>query len=102
MKRCGPILLTLCALLLFSGCGSERETVELPQTLKITAELPTDYPGEVTAYSLAWYEMDEQTAVDALMHDDSPERVLDDTNSAIGPQYRGVYGDGVEVMNGGR
>lgn len=99
MKRYGSILLVLCALLIFSGCGSGKEDIELPQTLQITAELPTDYPSEVTAYNLTWYEMDEQTAVDAFMHDDSPERVLDDTNSGIGPQYRGVFGDGEEVMN---
>lgn len=98
-RRCGSILLTLCTLLLFSGCGSSKETVELPQTLQITAELPTDYPGEVTSYNLSWYETNEQTAVDALMHDDSPERVLDDSNSAIGPQYRGIFGGGEEVLN---
>lgn len=98
-RRCGSILLMLCTLLLFSGCGSDKETVELPQTLQITAELPEDYPGEVTAYNLSWYEADEQTVVDAFIHDNSPERVFDDSNSAIGPQYRGIFSDGEEVLN---
>ena len=83
-RRCGFILLVLCALPLFSGCGSGRETVELPQTLQITAELPEDYPQEVTAYSLSWYEADEDTAIGAFMHTEPQER----EEQATGPIFR--------------
>lgn len=83
-RRCGFILLVLCTLLLFSGCGSGKETVELPQTLQIMAELPEDYPQEVTAYNLSWYETDEDTAIGAFMHTEPQER----EEQATGPIFR--------------
>ena len=83
-RRCGFILLVLCTLLLFSGCGSGKETVELPQTLQIMAELPEDYPQEVTAYNLSWYKTDENTAIDTFMHTDPQER----EEQATGPIFR--------------
>lgn len=83
-RRCGFILLVLCTLLFFSGCGSGKETVELPQTLQIMAELPEDYPQEVTAYSLSWYEADEDTVIGAFMHTEPQER----EEQATGPIFR--------------
>lgn len=99
MKR-PLIILTLCAVcvLACSGCNSSKP-VEVPKTLKITAELPEEYPEEVTVYTLSWYDVNEQTAVDAFMLDSSPERIFDNTNSASGPQYRGATGGGEEVLN---
>lgn len=99
MKYGRPILLALCMILsvALTGCNSTLEPTELPQTLQITAELPQEYPEEVAAYHLTWYDIDEQAVVDAFMQEDSSERIFDNSNSAIGPQYRGVGGK--EVLN---
>lgn len=99
MKRRGSIVLALCTVLsgMISGCHSAPKPVELPQTLQISAELPQEYPKEAAAYQLTWYEADERAAVDAFMGEEPSERIFDDSNSAIGPQYRG--GGGRETLN---
>lgn len=88
MKRRVLLLLTLCAALsvMIAGCreGSAPGEIKLPETLKVAAKLPEEYPGQVTAYRLTWYEADERRAIDAFMHTEPQER----EEQATGPIFR--------------
>ena len=92
-------LLIVLLMLALPACRSGGEEKSFPKTLQITAELPEDCPDQVTAYNLTWYKPGEQAAVGAFMGEDSPERVFDDGNSAMGPQYRGEHAGSREILN---
>lgn len=81
------------SLLMVSGC-SPKETAsvsDLPNTLTITAELPSEYPETVTKYQVDWCNVNEQAAVGAFMRQEPTQR----EEWAQGPILR-AEGDGVE------
>ena len=81
------------SLLMVSGC-SPKETAsvsDLPNTLTITAELPSEYPETVTKYQVDWCNVNEQAAVGAFMRQEPTQR----EEWAQGPIMR-AEGDGVE------
>lgn len=81
------------SLLVVSGC-SPKETAsvsDLPNTLTITAELPSEYPETVTKYQVDWCNVNEQAAIDAFMRQEPTQR----EEWAQGPILR-AEGDGVE------
>lgn len=90
-------LLMLCAVLLAS-CreGSGQGDMELPKTLQVTAELPTEYPSEAATYDLSWYEADEQAAAGAFMRDPGSAERLE---YAMGAQLRIENGEVSEYLN---
>ena len=96
MKLRALLPLMLCALLLAS-CreGSALGEIELPETLKVTAQLPEGYPAEVTAYNLSWYEADERVAIDTFMHAEPQER----EEQATGPIFRTYTESFIEHLN---
>ena len=107
MKRRVLLLLTLCAALsvMIAGCreGSAPGEIKLPETLKVAAKLPEEYPGQVTAYRLTWYEADERRAVDAFMHTEPQER----EEQATGPIFRThtesfPWGHGLQLLHARR
>lgn len=81
------------SLLMVSGC-SPKETAsvsDLPNTLTITAELPSEYPETVTKYQVDWCNVNEQAAVGAFMRQEPTQREV----WAQGPTLR-AEADGVE------
>lgn len=81
------------SLLMVSGC-SPKETAsvsDLPNTLTITAELPSEYPETVTKYQVDWCNVNEQSAVTAFMRQEPTQREV----WAQGPTLR-AEADGVE------
>ncbi len=64
--------------LLLAGCGGgtpspEGETLALPDTLKLTAELPEEYPGQAKTYTANWLEVEEDRAVQTLFRGEGGE-----------------------------
>ena len=94
-KRYYSWFCVLCTVLLvFSGCSEERKSStpeEIPSTLTITAELPTEYPGTVAKYQVEWCNVNEQAAIDAFMRREPTQR----EEWAQGPTLR-AEADGVE------
>ena len=85
------------SLLMVSGC-SPKETAsvsDLPNTLTITAELPSEYPETVTKYQVDWCNVNEQAAVGAFMRQEPTQR----EEWAQGPTLR-AEADGVEETLG--
>lgn len=81
------------SLLMVSGC-SPKETAsvsDLPNTLTITAELPSEYPETATKYQADWCNVNEQSAVTAFMRQEPTQREV----WAQGPTLR-AEADGVE------
>ena len=70
-KRYYSWFCVICTVLLvFSGCSEERKAStpeEVPPTLTITAELPSEYPETATKYQADWCNVNEQSAVTAFM-----------------------------------
>lgn len=91
-------LLMLCAVFVMASCreGSAPGDIELPGTLKVTAELPEDYPDEAASYDLSWYEADEGAAAGAFMRDPGSAERLE---YAMGPQLRNESGEVSEYLN---
>lgn len=76
--------------LVFSGCAGGGKTSmpeELPSTLTITAQLPTEYPETVTKYQAERFSVNETVVSNALMSHEPTER----TEWAEGPTL--VYQD---------
>ena len=96
MKKTLTIILLLMALLL-TGCSDKSEDIarDLPKTLSIKTDVPSDYPEKVTSYTVEWFAVDEDAAVKALMQNDSPRRL----EYAEGPQYSDSFGDTEEFLN---
>ena len=77
-------LLVLC----LPGCGKNNQgeqpaVPELPETLKISAVLPEDYPETVPSYSVEWNNLDPEIATEAVMQNPVPEPA----QYAEGPAY---------------
>ena len=94
-KRYYSWFCVLCTVLLvFSGCSEERKAStpeEVPPTLTITAELPSEYPETATKYQADWCNVNEQSAVTAFMRQEPTQREV----WAQGPTLR-AEADGVE------
>ena len=91
MKKSSICLCLLSmSLLVFSGCaGGEKTSMpeELPSTLTITAQLPTEYPETVTKYQAERFPVNETVVASVLMSHEPTER----TEWAEGPTL--VYQD---------
>ena len=61
IQRTFLFALLICMILL-TGCASHKEQVKAPETLKITAELPENYPKALSKYKVDWYVQDDETA----------------------------------------
>lgn len=106
---CGALsfLLTACA---GKNPSKEEETLVLPNSLKLTAELPEEYPEQAQTYKVDWLEVEEETAVQALFKGETSEW----TQWAMGMQllsedeeaseslllYNGVVKGGLSYTNG--
>ena len=94
-KRYYSWFCVICTVLLvFSGCSEERKAStpeEVPPTLTITAELPSEYPETATKYQADWCNVNEQSAVTAFMRQEPTQREV----WAQGPTLR-AEADGVE------
>lgn len=54
IQRTFLFALLICMILL-TGCVSDNEQIKAPETLKITAELPENYPKALSKYKVDWY-----------------------------------------------
>ena len=61
IQRTFLFALLICMILL-TGCVSDNEQIKAPETLKITAELPENYPKALSKYKVDWYVQDDETA----------------------------------------
>ena len=68
---CGALsfLLTACT----GRNPSQEEPLVLPDSLKLTAELPGEYPDQAKTYTVDWLEVEEETAVQALFKGETRE-----------------------------
>ena len=67
IQRTFLFALLICMILL-TGCVSDNEQIKAPETLKITAELPENYPKALSKYKVDWYVQDDETAIQNLLH----------------------------------
>ena len=69
---CGALsfLLTACT---GRNPSQEEEPLVLPDSLKLTAELPGEYPDQAKTYTVDWLEVEEETAVQALFKGETRE-----------------------------
>ena len=64
IQRTFLFALLICMILL-TGCVSDNEQIKAPETLKITADLPENYPKALSKYKVDWYVQDDETAIAA-------------------------------------
>lgn len=64
------------SLMLLSGCSrQESPSVDtLPNTLTITADLPSEYPGTINKYKADWFNVNEKLAIDTFMQHQPTQR----------------------------
>lgn len=101
MKKNLPRLLMLVLAMVFclSGCGETQEekekmsseVLEMPETLKVTKDLPTDYPQTASSYSVEWNNINTATAQKVLLRYEPTES----EEWAQGPAFY-YQGEGVE------
>lgn len=82
-------------MILLTGCASDNEQIKAPETLKITAELPEDYPKTLSKYEVDWYVQDDETAIQNLLHGE----IVSAEEHKMGVTYR-TESDGLNVYSG--
>lgn len=94
IQRTFLFALLICMILL-TGCASHKEQVKAPETLKITAELPENYPKALSKYKVDWYVQDDETAIQNLLHGE----IISAEEHKMGVTYR-TESDGLNVYSG--
>lgn len=91
IQRTFLFALLICMILL-TGCVSDNEQIKAPETLKITAELPENYPKALSKYKVDWYVQDDETAIQNLLHGE----IISAEEHKMGVTYR-TESDGLNV-----
>lgn len=94
IQRTFLFALLICMILL-TGCVSDNEQIKAPETLKITAELPENYPKALSKYKVDWYVQDDETAIQNLLHGE----IISAEEHKMGVTYR-TESDGLNVYSG--
>ncbi len=97
MKKAGLIFLVSLFLVgCLSSCGkSTRSSDALPQTIRVTAELPKNYPAQAKVYRVDWMTWTEEGAAELFFPGEEYERV----ETAMGPQLLLHRGQETEYLN---
>lgn len=74
--------------------SKEEKPLILPDSLKLTIELPSEYPEQVQTYKVDWLDVKEETMVQVLLKEEVEERI----QWATGPQLQSEGEDFYEVL----